>query len=91
MRIRHAAVAAMVAVGLSGAVAAQHKTAKPESAFVKMIKQMDKNGDGKLSREEYYAGFKDPKAAEEMFKKWDYNKDGFLSEADYRLQPAKTK
>lgn len=91
MRRLHFVAVIVLAMGMAVTVTAQHKTAKPESAFAKMIKQMDKNGDRKVSREEYYAAFKDHKTAEDLFKKWDYNKDGFLTEADYKLQPAKKK
>lgn len=70
---------------------AQEKKAKtPEEAF----KDLDKNSDNKLSKEEYVAtreGEKKTKA-EERFATADANKDGFLSLDEYKtIAPGKKK
>ena len=48
-----------------------------------LLKETDKNKDGKISKAEYLAIYKDKKYAEENFKKWDGNKDGYLTEEEY--------
>ena len=60
----------------------------PEEAF----KMLDKNSDGKVSKEEYMASpqaKKDSAKAEESFKKRDKNSDGSLDMAEFA--PAKKK
>jgi hypothetical protein len=86
---RSSVALAVLSLLIPAAASAQHSVARKDSAFTMMIKQMDKDRDGKVSREEYFAAFPDRKAAEQNFKKWDYDKDGFLTSADYKLQPAR--
>ncbi|MFH1161000.1 MAG: hypothetical protein V1733_08640 [bacterium] len=52
-------------------------------AYKLLLKETDKNHDGKISKAEFYAIWKDPKVAEEKYKIWDVNKDGFITEEEY--------
>ena len=61
----------------------------PEEAF----KKMDKNGDGKLSKEEFL-GKREGEAktkGEAAFAAKDKDKDGFLSKEEFMAAPAKKK
>ena len=48
-----------------------------------LLKETDKNKDGKISKDEFYAIWKDKKIAEKNYKAWDTNKDGFIMEDEY--------
>jgi Ca2+-binding EF-hand superfamily protein len=48
-----------------------------------LLKETDKNKDGKISRTEFYAIWKDKKTAEEKYTFWDTNKDGYITETEY--------
>ena len=48
-----------------------------------IFKKWDKNGDGKLSFEEYKAGLGDKPDVEQRFKSFDTNQDGVLSEEEF--------
>ena len=48
-----------------------------------MFKRRDKNGDGKLTMEEFMEGQPDPKAAPKRFPLFDTNKDGVLSKEEF--------
>jgi len=48
-----------------------------------LLKETDKNKDGKISKVEFCAIWKDKKIAEEKFKAWDVNKDGCITEEEY--------
>jgi hypothetical protein len=48
-----------------------------------LLKEIDKNKDGKMSKDEFYAIWKDKKVAEKNYKAWDTNKDGFITEDEY--------
>ena len=48
-----------------------------------LLKETDKDKDGKISRDEYLAIYKDKKEAEKNFKSWDTDKDGFMTEDEY--------
>jgi hypothetical protein len=39
--------------------------------------------DGKFSKTEFFAIYKDKDKAEKNFKTWDLNKDGFITEEEY--------
>ena len=69
-------------------VGAQEKKS-PEELF----KAMDKNGDGKLSKEEYVGNAEGEKKTkkEDRFKTMDKNSDGFLSLEEYKEGSMKKK
>ena len=48
-----------------------------------LLKETDKNKDGKMSKDEFYAIWKDKKVAEKNYKAWDTNKDGYITEDEY--------
>jgi len=48
-----------------------------------LLKETDKNNDGKISKVEFFAIWKDKKIAEEKYKVWDLNKDGYITEEEY--------
>ncbi len=52
-------------------------------AYKLLLKETDKNKDGKISKDEFYAIWKDKKVAEVKYKAWDTNKDGFITEEEY--------
>jgi Ca2+-binding EF-hand superfamily protein len=52
-------------------------------AYKSLLKETDKNNDGKISRKEYFAIWKDPKIAEKKYVAWDVNKDGYITEEEY--------
>jgi Ca2+-binding EF-hand superfamily protein len=54
-----------------------------KSAFQKLQTEVDKNHDGKLSKTEFFAIYKDKDKAEKNFKAWDLNQDGFITEEEY--------
>lgn len=54
-----------------------------KDAYKELCKNLDKNKDGKLSKEEYMKMWKDKKKGEQEFKKWDTNKDGYITEEEY--------
>jgi Ca2+-binding EF-hand superfamily protein len=51
--------------------------------YKSLLKETDKDKDGKLSKTEFYAIWKDQKVAEHNYKAWDTNKDGFITEDEY--------
>jgi Ca2+-binding EF-hand superfamily protein len=52
-------------------------------AYKMLLKETDKDKDGKISKKEFLAIWKDKKAAEEKYKAWDVNNDGFITEEEY--------
>jgi Ca2+-binding EF-hand superfamily protein len=52
-------------------------------AYKDLLKETDKNSDGKISKTEFYAIWKDKKTAEEKYVFWDTNKDGYITEEEY--------
>jgi hypothetical protein len=70
----------------SGAILAQNQKEMEKNvreAYKLVLKETDKNKDGKLSKDEFYAIWKDKKVAEKNYKAWDTNKDGFITEEEY--------
>lgn len=61
-------------------IAADKPKRDPEAAF----KKLDKNGDGKVSKEEFTAKAKDAAKAEKAFAKLDKNGDGSLSLEEFK-------
>ena len=56
---------------------------KPASDRNELFKKRDKNGDGKLTMEEFMDKQTDPEAAKLRFTKFDTNKDGVLSQEEF--------
>jgi len=54
-----------------------------KKAYQELLKELDKNHDGKLSKSEYMAAWKDKNFAENNYKRWDSNKDGYITEEEY--------
>ena len=52
-------------------------------AAAKALLKLDKNGDGKLTREEFLLNQPDPTEAPKRFDKFDANKDGTLSREEF--------
>lgn len=57
--------------------------AKPKLDRGAMFDKHDKDGDGKLTREEFLIGQPDPEEAPKRFPKFDVNNDGFLSREEF--------
>jgi iduronate 2-sulfatase len=57
--------------------------AKPKQDRAKMFAQRDKDGDGRLSREEFLANQPDPDEAPKRFQAFDTDKDGVLSRDEF--------
>jgi Ca2+-binding EF-hand superfamily protein len=77
--------AAALALACGGAFAADDSTKEKENQAHRGFNEMDKNADGKLTREEA-AGNKD------LLKRWknaDKNNDGYLTRAEYLQEMAK--
>jgi len=52
-------------------------------AYKDLLKETDKDKDGKISKAEFFVIWKDKKTAEEKYTFWDTNKDGFITEDEY--------
>jgi len=52
-------------------------------AYKLLLQETDKNKDGKISKVEFFAIWKDKKVAEEKYILWDVNKDGYITEEEY--------
>ena len=67
------------------------------NAFKEILKNTDKNKDGKLSKAEFMTIWKDKNTGEKNWKTWDTNRDGYITEEEYvnavaKIQkPRKTK
>jgi hypothetical protein len=92
MKISSILVALLASVSLAVAADEAKPKAKakvdPAAAFAKM----DKNADGKLSKEEFVGTPKDDAAKakkEAQFTAKDTDKDGFLSKEEFLAKPAK--
>ena len=68
---------------------------KPSSQEEKLFKSLDKDGDGKLSKDEFIAKVKDKPAAkarqEAVFVRCDKDKDGFVTLEEYLAVMKKAK
>ncbi|NWF89850.1 MAG: EF-hand domain-containing protein [Ignavibacteriaceae bacterium] len=63
---------------------AQTKKGDPTIGWKNMLKQMDKNKDGKITHDEYMAMYKkNAEPAEKNFKWHDKNKDGVITQEEY--------
>jgi hypothetical protein len=54
-----------------------------KKAYQDLLKELDKNHDGKLSKPEHMVIWKDKATGEKNWKMWDTNKDGYITEAEY--------
>jgi hypothetical protein len=70
-------------VEAKAAEAASQEQGKPLSNASEIIGEVDKNGDGKISRAEYDAIWKDKAVAERNFKAFDKNGDGVLTADEF--------
>ena len=68
---------------VSGKAAAQAAPAKPKQDRAAMFAKRDKDGDGKLTREEFLANQPDPNEAPKRFLLFDINSDGVLSREEF--------
>jgi len=73
----------IVSFSLIAQDAAKKMEQTARDAYKELLKETDKNKDGKISRAEFYAIWKDKKVAEEKYKFWDVNKDGYITEEEY--------
>lgn len=92
MKISSILVALLASLSLAVAADEAKPKAKakvdPAAAFAKM----DKNADGKLSKDEFLASAKDDAAKakkEQQFTAKDTDKDGFVSKEEFLAKPAK--
>lgn len=53
------------------------------NAFKEILKNSDKNKDGKLSKAEFMTIWKDKNTGEKNWKTWDTNRDGYITEEEY--------
>ena len=71
------------AVDKSGGAAAKPRSGKPKQDRAAMFAKRDKDGDGKLTGEEFLAGQPDPDEAPKRLILFDTNKDGFLDRDEF--------
>lgn len=93
-RSENAAVVAELSKHLPAPIKPSAKSQPPNSgqsvaSRTALFLRKDKNGDGKLSREEFMANQVDPVQAKARFEAWDLNKDGFLSRDEFIYQGKK--
>jgi iduronate 2-sulfatase len=65
------------------------QAAKPKQTRTELFTRKDKNGDGKLSREEFLASQPDPEEAPKRFVAFDTDKDGNLTKNEFVTQGGK--
>jgi Ca2+-binding EF-hand superfamily protein len=75
----------LVFIAQAGPVSAQNQRmeAAARAAFKQLLAETDKNHDGKISRAEHFAIWKDKVQGEKNFKMWDLNNDGYITEEEY--------
>ncbi len=78
-------------VGAGKKASAKAAAAKPRQDRAAMFARRDKNGDGRLSREEFLANQPDPDQAPKRFVAFDTDKDGFLSKDEFITMGGKAK
>lgn len=70
---------------------AKPRAAKPRQDRAAMFAKRDKDGDGRLSREEFLANQPDPNEAPKRFTTFDTDKDGYLSKDEFITMGGKAK
>ena len=78
-------------VGAAKKASAKPGAARPRQDRAAMFARRDKNGDGRLSREEFLANQPDPDEAPKRFVAFDTDKDGFLSKDEFITMGGKAK
>jgi hypothetical protein len=73
----------VVSSALFAQVSSKEMEKNVRKIYKDLLKEIDKNKDGKMSKDEFYAIWKDKKVAEKNYKAWDTNKDGFIVEDEY--------
>lgn len=68
---------------LGPSLAGQDMKKAARNAFKEILKNSDKNKDGKLSKAEFMTIWKDKKTGEKNWEAWDTNKDGYVTEEEY--------
>lgn len=94
MKITAVLFALLLSASMTYAADAPKKPAegdKPKMTPEEIFKKKDANGDGKISKEEFTKGAKDPAKAEERFTALDKDKDGSVSKEEFSAAPAKKK
>jgi len=81
----------LVAASFSFAADEKKEGDKPKQDPAAMFAKKDKNGDGKVSKDEFLAGAKDAAKAEAAFTAKDKDKDGFLTKEEFAAGGGKKK
>ena len=87
-------LALALSIGLTAAAADGKKNAPkgPKKTADEIFKAKDKDGDGKLSKDEFVGNPKKQAARDKLeaaFKKLDKDGDGFLTSEEFKAKPAK--
>ncbi|MFZ1289289.1 MAG: EF-hand domain-containing protein [Melioribacteraceae bacterium] len=54
-----------------------------KKAYQDLLKELDKNKDGKISKSEFMKAWKDKNVGEKNFSQFNQNKDSFITEEEY--------
>jgi hypothetical protein len=76
-------IALSASLALFAQVSSQEMEKNVRKVYKDLLKETDKNKDGKISKDEFYAIWKDKKVADKNYKAWDTNKDGYIVEDEY--------
>jgi Ca2+-binding EF-hand superfamily protein len=76
-------IALSASLALFAQVSSKEMEKNVRKIYRDLLKETDKDKDGKMSKEEFYAIWKDKKVAEKNYKAWDTNKDGYIVEDEY--------
>lgn len=76
-------VGLLVGVAGSRSAVGQMPQANARGIFQELLTEVDKDQDGKMSKEEFFAIWKDKNVAEKNYTSFDGDKDGFITEDEY--------